>query len=456
MKYRSSREVDLHTPKMSVSLDEMNYLVWRYMQENGFPHAAYVFDTESQASSTNIPGSQVPPGGLISLLQKSLIYLKIEKSIREKSSTNPDVRAEIENIQKAFPTTQADPSTSEGIIVNKLTNENSLILKGSSRAICCIQFSPDGEKVATLQSDNICTIWTDNGRKSVTCGRVSDEIVRCRQSISWNSTSDLIAVAGDSQTTIYNLAGQAACLIPSDSSVVQFCADMPLLVTCSKSDYSVAIWEVRDSVARRLENFSIHRDIIYDVVWRDHGTVATASGDRRVGLFTVGGGGKLFMGHAQPVTTVQFSPSGALLASGSDDGTVYVWKDGHQSAVLKGHSSGITAIAWHPTIHTFVASASTDGTVKVWDAISGECHATIAHHSKAVTTLEFHPSGEYLATGSMDKIVGIWKYPEGQMIHAFTTGHIVNVVKFDAAGANLAVCFDSSFSVVLSMAEYLH
>ena len=68
---------------MSVSQDEINFLVYRYLQENGFPHSAFIFETESLAESTNINGSQIPPGALITLLQKSLQYMKLEKSIRE-------------------------------------------------------------------------------------------------------------------------------------------------------------------------------------------------------------------------------------------------------------------------------------------------------------------------------------------------------------------------------------
>jgi hypothetical protein len=46
----------------------MNFLIWRYMQEDSVPHSAFVFDTESFASNMNIPGAQIPPGALITLL----------------------------------------------------------------------------------------------------------------------------------------------------------------------------------------------------------------------------------------------------------------------------------------------------------------------------------------------------------------------------------------------------
>ena len=46
---------------MSFSTDEVNFLVYRYLQESGFSHSAYVFGQESHISQSNINGALVPP-----------------------------------------------------------------------------------------------------------------------------------------------------------------------------------------------------------------------------------------------------------------------------------------------------------------------------------------------------------------------------------------------------------
>ena len=64
---------------MSISSDEVNYLVYRYLQESGFTHSAYTFGYESFVSKTSIArGVELPPGALVSFIQKGLQYLELE------------------------------------------------------------------------------------------------------------------------------------------------------------------------------------------------------------------------------------------------------------------------------------------------------------------------------------------------------------------------------------------
>ncbi len=68
---------------MSVSSDEVNFLVYRYLLESGFTHSAFTFSLESHVHQSSINGSSVPPGALISVLQKGLQYIEAESSISE-------------------------------------------------------------------------------------------------------------------------------------------------------------------------------------------------------------------------------------------------------------------------------------------------------------------------------------------------------------------------------------
>ncbi|VVT58486.1 uncharacterized protein SAPINGB_P006233 [Magnusiomyces paraingens] len=54
------------------------------------------------------------------------------------------------------------------------------------------------------------------------------------------------------------------------------------------------------------------------------------------------------------------------------------------------------------------ASGYSDGTVKVWDATTGEMQVSLSAHRKAVTTLVFDASGTRLVSGSRDTNLVVW------------------------------------------------
>ena len=68
---------------MSFSSDEVNFLVYRYLQESGFDHSAFVFGAESLIAQSNINGALVPPCALTSIIQKGLMYVEAEISTGE-------------------------------------------------------------------------------------------------------------------------------------------------------------------------------------------------------------------------------------------------------------------------------------------------------------------------------------------------------------------------------------
>ena len=57
---------------MSVGSDEINFLIYRYLQESGYLHSAFVFGNESSVTQANINNSAVPSAALIGMLD--LLY----------------------------------------------------------------------------------------------------------------------------------------------------------------------------------------------------------------------------------------------------------------------------------------------------------------------------------------------------------------------------------------------
>ncbi|MDY6806101.1 MAG: caspase family protein [Cyanobacteriota bacterium] len=111
--------------------------------------------------------------------------------------------------------------------------------------------------------------------------------------------------------------------------------------------------------------------------------------------------------HLKPVNSVSFSPDGKAIASASDDGTVKVWTSyGEEILTLSGHVGPVYSVSFSPT-GDIIASAGNDGTVKLWDK-SGYELLTLVGRSGAVNSLSFSGSGDIIASAGNDGTVKLW------------------------------------------------
>ena len=163
-----------------------------------------------------------------------------------------------------------------------------------------------------------------------------------------------------------------------------------------------------------------------------------------------------YRGHTAAVDAVAWSPTaehgrhawtpyGSRIASGSDDGTVQLWDamSGRKVAAYRGHAGGVSALAWSPD-GKWIASAGLDYTILVWTADNRRKVCAYARHSDQVTALAWSPvghssQGPLIASASADGTVQVWDATTGQRHHIYRDhAHPVHAVAWSPEGRYVA------------------
>lgn len=95
---------------------------------------------------------------------------------------------------------------------------------------------------------------------------------------------------------------------------------------------------------------------------------------------------------------------------------------------ISGHHAPILNVAYSPS-GNYIASASVDNTVKLWNQ-SGEMLKSIEGHNDSVLAIAFSPDEKFLATAGVDRMIKIWNL-EGELITTLV-GHLdqINALAF--------------------------
>jgi WD40 repeat protein len=120
-------------------------------------------------------------------------------------------------------------------------------------------------------------------------------------------------------------------------------------------------------------------------------------------------------GHMGYVWGCAISPAADFIVSASSDQTLKVWdaRTGEERRTLFGHTSSVRGCAFSPS-GDIIVSASDDRTLKVWDAITGEERRTLRGHTLGVNGCAISLEGDFIVSASSDRTLKVWDATTGE------------------------------------------
>lgn len=105
------------------------------------------------------------------------------------------------------------------------------------------------------------------------------------------------------------------------------------------------------------------------------------------------------------------SPDSTLVAACSGK-AIEIWnlKDANpemSGIALIGHTADVLSIDFSPDGKNII-SGSEDTTIKIWDSITGECLHTLTGHTSYVSSVRYGKDGKFIVSGSRDTTIKLW------------------------------------------------
>ncbi|GFQ01534.1 F-box-like/WD repeat-containing protein tbl1xr1 [Phtheirospermum japonicum] len=416
----------------------------------GFTHSAFALGYEAGINKSTIDGNLVPPGALVTFIQKGIQYLELEANLSN-DDLDPD-----EDFQFLHPLDLITKDVNELRKVIKDKKENTQRDKSKGKEKENIENGREHDRGFAVEKDKELAREKENEKqqREKEKERDRDRMEKEKAKEKEKPCEDVSGVnhTGDEINSRLEENGTGGGPEPMD--VCTSFASLPC--------------EIPNSDVTVLQG---HTSEVFACAWNPAGSLlASGSGDSTARIWTTDGPSssnmengpssvvlKHFKGRtnekSKDVTTLDWNVDGTLLATGSYDGQARIWRrDGELISTLNKHKGPIFSLKWNKK-GDFLLSGSVDKTAIVWDVKTGEWKQQFEFHSAPALDVDWRNNVSF-ATCSTDSMIYVCKVGENRPIKSFA-GHQgeVNAIKWDPTGALLASCSDDSTAKIWTMKQ---
>jgi len=254
------------------------------------------------------------------------------------------------------------------------------------------EFSPDGGRIATASGDGSARIWSAKTGELLLPPLRHGQPVRAAE---WSPDGLRLATASwDHTSRVWDALTGAPLTepIPHTENVfgVQFHPDGHRLLTASNGD-SALIWDITPvlPVLSPLQPGSWP----YFLEPNPHVCAVETYGEIEVRDVLKGTSTPRHLAHTRTIHECEFTADGQRFATASTDGTARIWDAATCAPVTPPlmHDSGIAPLEFSRD-GKWLATGSTDHTARLWNALDGQALAPPLRHSSAVIDVRFSPN----------------------------------------------------------------
>ena len=320
-----------------------------------------------------------------------------------------------------LPSTSSTPKSWQGKIIQGREIQR---FSGYNDSVVSISFHPKNTTIATAsERDNKIILWSE-GNKDWDVKILSGHKGNINY-ITFSPDGQILASASDDGTVKFWNSAKGTPIHTLDTKKqsvqhVSFSLDGKIIATTDKNNL-LQLWslnnlkqeiqlpnQIKGSVSKFIPNSNIIATTVdYNRKLKQYYSI-------KLWNVTDGKEIKELNEHKGSIYAISVSQDGKFIASASADQTIKVWDvDGNKSQsikTLKGHKSEVRDVSFSPD-GKILASSSADNTIKFWDTQNYHEIATLRGHNAPVFSIGFsiNDNGRFLASGGNDKTVLLWK-----------------------------------------------